>query len=333
VNDPVARGGSGNPLRRTATSSAQSPAGVFESIGEATGLVFEIQRFSVQDGPGIRTTVFLKGCRLDCLWCSNPESKPSHPALIVREVKCRRCGSCLEACPEGAIALCEDEGRKIDWARCSQCLLCVDACKYGSLNTCGRTMQVAEVVDEVIADRVFYETSNGGVTFSGGEPLWQVSFLRSLLMACKGERLHTALDTSGCAPWQDIEGLLRFVDLVLYDVKHLDPLEHRRMTGAGNELILENLRRVAKRNATWLRVPLIAGFNDSEQHISGVVGLAKEIGAERVSLLPYHEGGRSKSAQVGEAYGSSEGQTPTDEHIAELKKIAEREGMEMSVGS
>lgn len=311
----------------------QSATGTFASIGETAGLVFDIQRFSVQDGPGIRTTVFLKGCRLTCLWCSNPESKAPHPTLIVREIKCRRCGACVEACPEGAIALCEDEGREIDWVRCSQCLLCVEACQYGSLNACGRTMQVAEVVDEVVADRVFYETSNGGVTFSGGEPLWQVDFLRFLLMACKEERLHTALDTSGCARWQDIEGLLRFVDLVLYDVKHLDPLEHRRVTGAGNELILENLRRVAKTTATWLRVPLIAGFNDSEQHISGVVELAKEIGAERVSLLPYHEGGKVKSGQIGEAYGFSEGRTPTGEHIAELKKIAERKGMEMSVGS
>jgi pyruvate formate lyase activating enzyme len=194
-------------------------------------------------------------------------------------------------------------------------------------------MQVAEVVDEVVADRVFYETSDGGVTFSGGEALLQIDFLRSLLMACKKERLHTVLDTSGCAPWEEIEGLLKFVDLVLYDVKHLDPLEHRRMTGAGNELILENLRRVAKTTATWLRVPLIAGFNDSEQHIRGVVGLAREVGAERVSLLPYHEGGKSKSGQIGESYEFSEGRAPTDDHIAALKKIAEREGMEISVGS
>jgi pyruvate formate lyase activating enzyme len=314
VNDPVARD-------------------VSESIGADAGLVFDIQRFSVQDGPGIRTTVFLKGCRLDCPWCSNPESKPSHPTLIVREVKCRRCGACVEACPEGAITLCEDEGRKIDWARCSQCLLCVDACQYGSLNACGRTMQVADVLDEIVADRVFYETSDGGVTFSGGEALLQIDFLRSLLMACKKERLHTALDTSGCAPWEEIEGLLKFVDLVLYDVKHLDPLEHRRTTGTGNELILENLRRVAKTTATWLRVPLIAGFNDSVQHIRGVLELAREVGAERVSLLPYHEGGKSKSGRIGEAYAFSEGRAPKDEHIAALKAIAEEEEMEMSVGS
>jgi pyruvate formate lyase activating enzyme len=333
VNDPVARGESENPLRSGATPSAQSPTRSSESIGEAAGLVFDIQRFSVQDGPGIRTTVFLKGCRLDCLWCSNPESKTLHSALLAREVKCRRCGSCAEACPEGAIALSEDQGRRIDWARCSQCLLCVDACKYGSLNACGRTMQVAEVVDEVVADRVFYETSNGGVTFSGGEPLLQSDFLRSLLLACKKERLHTALDTSGLAPWEEIEGLLKFVDLFLYDVKHLDPLEHRRTTGAGNELILENLRRVAKTTATWLRVPLIAGFNDSEQQIRGVAALAREVGAERVSLLPYHEGGKSKSGQIGEAYRFCEGRGPTEERIAALKKIAEREGMEISVGS
>jgi pyruvate formate lyase activating enzyme len=194
-------------------------------------------------------------------------------------------------------------------------------------------MRVAEVVDEVVADRVFYETSNGGVTFSGGEALLQRDFLRSLLMACKSERLHTVLDTSGFAPWSDLEAVSRFVDLVLYDVKHLDPLEHRRMTGVGNELILENLRRLAKSNETWLRVPLIAGFNDSEQHIGGVVALAKEVGAQRVSFLPYHEGGRSKSAQIGEAFWFSEGEAPSDEHVAQLEKIVEREGIEVSVGS
>jgi pyruvate formate lyase activating enzyme len=302
-------------------------------MDETAGLVFDIQRFSVHDGPGIRTTVFLKGCRLDCPWCSNPESKSSYLSLMVREIKCRRCGSCEDSCPEGAITLSEDEGRKIDWARCNRCLRCVDACKYGSLNACGRYMQVEEVVSEVVADRVFYETSNGGVTFSGGEALLQIPFLRSLLAACKDERLHTVLDTSGCAPWQEMESVLRFVDLVLYDVKHLDPLEHRRMMGVGNELILENLRRAAKTNATWLRVPLIAGFNDSEEHIRSVIRLAKEVGAQKLSLLPYHEGGESKSRQIGEAYEFSGGEAPTAEHVAGLRRIAESEGMAVSIGS
>jgi pyruvate formate lyase activating enzyme len=298
---------------------------------EPTGIVFDIQRFSIHDGPGIRTTVFLKGCPLRCAWCSNPESQELSPTLLVRESSCRRSGACAKVCPEGAIALVDGEGRKIDWARCNHCLECVEACIYGSLNACGREMRVEAVVAEVVRDRPFYETSNGGVTISGGEALSQPEFLLALLGALKDEALHTVLDTSGFAPRETFEAVLPLVDLLLYDVKHLDEEEHRRTTGVCNELILENLRRASKSTPIWLRVPLISGFNDSEEHIREVTALAKEVGAERISLLPYHEGGASKCRQIGRPYAFEEGRAPDAERVSVLRELIERVGVVASI--
>jgi len=300
---------------------------------ESTGVVFDIQRFSIHDGPGIRTTVFLKGCPLRCAWCANPESQEVTPALLVRDAACRRSGACIEACPEGAITLGGKAGREIDWSRCTHCLRCVDACPYGSLNACGRELVVDAVVAEAVRDRPFYATSNGGVTISGGEALAQPDFLHALLKALKREGLHTALDTSGFAPWETLERVLPFVDLLLWDVKHLDPAKHVEGTGVSNELILENLRRAARTVPVWLRVPLIADYNDAREHVAAIVDLAREIGAERICLLPYHEGGEPKSRQIGRAYGFEEGRAPDAEHVAALREWIAREGVAAHVES
>jgi len=297
------------------------------------GLVFNIQRFSVHDGPGIRTTVFMKGCPLSCYWCSNPESQAFGPQLMVRDIVCTGCGACAAICPRGAIRISAKGVREIDWERCDQCLLCVDACTYNALNRCGEYRGVREALGEVLRDRPFYKNSGGGVTISGGEPLLQSEFVVRLLRACKEEGLHTAIDTTGYAPWQKIREAVSCADLMLWDVKHLDSREHEKTTGVGNRLILENLERAAEFTRIWLRVPLIAGFNDSVEHIGSVVALARKIGAEKVSLLPYHEGGRSKNEQMGGSCQFPDAQAPTEEQVDLLREMIEKEGIKVGIGN
>jgi len=297
------------------------------------GLIFNIQRFSIHDGPGIRTTVFMKGCPLRCLWCSNPESQDPFPNLMVRDLQCTGCGACVKVCPRGAVSISEESGRRIDWSRCNHCLACVEACIYGSLNICGRQMTVGEVMKEVLADADFYRNSGGGVTVSGGEALLQADFVAALLRACREQGIHTALDTTGFAPREKAEEVIACTDLVLFDIKHLDPLKHREATGVGNHRILNNLFTLAKGKRLWLRMPVIPGYNDTDENIRAVADLAKSVRAERLSLLPYHEGGKSKSAQIGKTYAFPGGTPPSDDLLSRLQKLAQRDGFTVSIGS
>jgi pyruvate formate lyase activating enzyme len=297
------------------------------------GLIFNIQRFSVHDGPGIRTTVFLKGCPLNCLWCSNPESQSFFPELMVRDILCKGCGACVEICPRGAITISQEEGRRIDRGKCDRCFLCLESCQYQALSVCGKYMKVGEILDEVLQDRLFYKNSGGGVTLSGGEVLSQGRFVGNVLKTCRKEGLHTVLDTSGYGPWKEMEAVLPFVDLILFDFKHLNPDEHKRTTGVGNKIILENLQKASKMTPVWLRIPLISGFNDSKEQIKMIALLGKQIGAKKISLLPYHEGGKSKSEQLGRIYPLPEARAPEEEHIHQLKSIIEKEGLQSTIGN
>lgn len=300
--------------------------------GGLKGVVFNIQRFSVHDGPGMRTTVFLKGCPLKCAWCANPESQELLPQLMLRDVKCVACGSCAQACPRQAISLTKKQGRRVNWRACNQCLKCTDVCLYEALGAIGKYMDIAEIVQEVERDRIFYLNSGGGVTLSGGEPLAQYDVALKLLQTFKANGLHTALDTCGYASEEIFEEILPYVDLVLFDIKQLDAEQHRKYTGVDNERILRIARFVSQKVRTWLRVPLIEGFNDSPEDIRGMSRMARELGVEKISLLPYHEGGRSKSLQIGKIYRMPRAKPPGEEHIQRLQEIASEMGVTATVG-
>jgi len=297
-----------------------------------TGTVFDIQPFSIHNGPGIRTTVFVKGCPLRCLWCGNPESQLTKPILLARETKCVACGACAAVCPQKAITI-VDGKRIIDWSKCDQCLKCVEHCIYGSLHITGETKTVGECIDAVMKDEIFYQTSGGGMTISGGEPLMQSEFVTELFKAAKEKGLHTALDTTGYADWSIMEKVLQYVDLILYDVKNMDPVKHKEGTGVSNELILENFRKASKLAEVWVRIPLIEGYNDSVENITKVAELAEECGVKKVSLLPYHEGGVSKCEQIGVEYKLKNAKAPSNEHMQELADICKAKGIKVVLGS
>lgn len=275
----------------------------------------------------------MKGCPLSCHWCSNPESQYSSPNLMVKDINCKGCGKCFSVCPRGAITFTAGKGRQIDRDGCDHCLKCADACAYQSLNVCGRHMKLEDVFNEVIKDKAFYKNSGGGITASGGEPLCQSEFVACLLEHCRREGLHTALDTTGHAPWEGMREVLRHADLVLFDVKHLDSGEHKRKTGVDNCLIMENLIKTAGLARIWLRVPLIPGFNDSVEHIKNIALLGRRVRAEKVSLLPYHEGGKPKCDQMGKEYKLTGTAPPGEEQINKLKEIIESAGIKASAGS
>ena len=297
------------------------------------GLVFNIQRFSIHDGPGIRTTVFFKGCPLRCLWCSNPESQSFSPSLLVRNIRCKGCGKCAQTCPTGAISMNDENERIINWKKCDQCLTCVSACVYQSLICCGEYMTVEEIIYEVMKDSLFYKNSGGGVTISGGEPFYQPQFLIKLLQALRENHIHVALETSGYVHKKVFEKVLPLVDLLLFDIKHLDDEKHQRFTGVSNQRILDNARIAARKVRTWFRVPLIENFNADVDHIERVAEFGSEIGIEKISLLPYHEGGIPKCSQIGKSYLMPEAKSPSNDHMETLREMILQKGGNITIGN
>ena len=283
------------------------------------GLVFDIQRAALHDGPGIRTAVFLKGCPLRCLWCHNPESWHPVPELSFEPEACTRCDDCVPVCPHGAHQ--PGDGRHVFLRdRCQACGTCVEVCDHGALTLVGREMTVHEVMAEVERDRAFYERSGGGLTVSGGEPLMQWRFVNKLLKECQMEGINTAIETSGYTSRGILEEALSYIDLVLFDVKHLTPMAHKKGTGRSNKRILENLYLVSNMARIWLRFPIIPGYNDTEENIHDVIDLAKKVGAEKVSLLPYHDYGAIKYKQLGRRYSLKRLKSSDDDYILEIQK-------------
>jgi len=285
------------------------------------GFVSDFKRMSVHDGPGIRTTVFFKGCPLKCLWCHNPENLTMQPSISLTEKLCIGCGMCVPACSQGVHAL-ENGIHTLGRHKCTGCGRCVDACLPGALTLYGRTMTAEEAARRLLEDRAFYLSSGGGVTFSGGEPMLQSDFLLEVMRILKAENIHIAVDTCGDVPWQCFETVLPYTDLFLYDIKHLDDAAHLRGTGRGNGQILANLRKLAQRQAAVeIRTPVIPGYNDAPEHLAAVARLLADMpNVTAWRLLPYHSMAKGKYQALGMPYPMPETAMPDNTRMRALQQ-------------
>jgi len=293
-----------------------------------TGVTFNIQKFSTEDGPGIRTTVFMKGCSLRCRWCHNPEGLSPHPQLVWYDVRCIGARRCLAACPVDALELTPD-GMRIDRDRCSPCDLCADACPCGALEVIGRRWTPADLLTQVAKDKPFYETSGGGVTVSGGEPAMQPDFLEEFFPLCHDAGIATALDTCGYADWSVYERLLPHVDLVLYDLKVWDREHHREATGVYPDRIFANVVAVGERGVPmWVRTPIIPGYTDDEENIRALAAFIGERlpTVQRWDLLAYSNLGRPKYHRLDLPYPLEETELAARDKMERLSAIAADSG-------
>jgi len=303
------------------------------------GRVFNIQRYSLHDGSGIRTLVFLKGCPLRCLWCSNPESQKSMPELGFIESRCvgrQSCGApCVAACLDGAVIANRRGKPAIDRNACNGCGKCAEACRHEALTLVGREMSVAEVLAEVGKDRAFYRRSGGGITIGGGEPMAQYRFTADLLQAAQEEYLDTAIETSGHVAWERLEEVLRYVDSLHFDLKHMDPVRHAQLTGQTNEVILGNLGRVLRVKRpedVVIRIPVVPGCNDSVENIRESAMFVADLGFRQIELVPYHAFGASKYRQYGMVYQLDEPTRASEDELQSLRRLVESFGLREVTG-
>ena len=262
-------------------------------------MIFDISRFCLNDGPGIRTTVFLKGCPLNCVWCHNPESQTTHPEILFSSKRCIDCGLCVNVCPTGCHKI--KDTHIFDRNSCIGCGLCTKMCPTNSLRLVGTLTSAEEVMQEILKDKVYYKESGGGLTLSGGEPMMQPEFLEKILHFAKQEGLHTCIETCGYAKTDAFKKILPLTDYFLFDWKESNPEKHREFTGKDNALILKNLEFLDSENAEIiLRIPLIPGYNDSTEHMNGIVALSKKYkNIKKIEIMPYHPLGTSKAEELG----------------------------------
>lgn len=300
---------------------------------EQVGTVFNLQRFSINDGPGVRTIVFFKGCPLDCKWCSNPESQNPLVQIMFNEKNCLGCRKCESICPVGAINFLLPA--RVDHDQCIGCGICAENCYPGGLVQSGKEQTVEDIITELKKETIQYRRSGGGVTLSGGEPLMQPAFAVELLKACKGMGWHTAMETTAYANEDVIDKVIPYVDLVLLDIKSLNDAKHKEYTRVSNEKILKNAQRIVDLGVeTIIRVPVIPEFNDDEQSIYDIARFAKGLGGVReLHLLPYHKLGVNKYGTLGRKYRMKEElKTPAEEIMEKYKKIVEDLGLKCVIG-
>lgn len=293
-------------------------------------LVFDVQRFSIHDGPGIRTTVFFKGCPLRCCWCQNPESLRPRPELAFYADRCRHHGACREACPQEAIS---DGDERVIRQRCSACGLCEAACPYGAFRVVGREVTVDELLEEVLRDQPFYQTSGGGVTLSGGEPTLQMQAAGALARRCRERGVSVGLQTCGAFGWKAFAPYLPALSFIHFDLKLMDPARHRELTGAGNETILANARRLVEAGApVEFRLPVVPGLTDAASNLEQAAAFLRELGVRKLQLLRYHRLGQSKLARLGFPLAALEIQdgAVADEALARAAATLRGLGMEVA---
>jgi pyruvate formate lyase activating enzyme len=293
------------------------------------GVVFNIQKYSISDGPGIRTTVFLKGCPASCWWCHNPESQAAAPEMTLVEGRCLSCGECALACPQRVSGQ-EPEAN----TACLLCGECADACPSGARRLAGTEMTIAEVLTVLLQDRIFYEESGGGVTFSGGEPLCQSGFLKTLLAGCRQRGIRTAVDTGGFAPKEHLLEIAAATDLILYDLKLMDAERHRAAVGLDNRGVLENLAALGMvHDSIWIRIPIIPGVNDDRANLEATANLAlRTPGVRQVNLLPFHRTWHGKLRQLGKTVADDTIAPPSQERMEELAHIFRTAGLTTIIG-
>lgn len=302
---------------------------------EPRAVIFDIERYATKDGPGIRTVIFFKGCNLRGVWCQNPESQHAHPEIMYYQTLCQGCGRCLDICPQQAIRRDDTFGLVTDPQRCTACGACVEHCYVGARKLMGRTLTVSDVMTVVRKDAPYYARSGGGVTFSGGEPLLYPEFVKDVATCCQAEGIHTALETAGHVPWDRFEMLLPFLNLIFFDLKHIDPDTHKICTGVTNTLILENLNKLSKVFTPLIvRIPVIPGYNDAvevQQRLYAFVRQLKHI--QRVELLPYHRLGSSKYTGLGREYSLQNIASLHNEDLRHLAELGRQAGIPIQIGA
>lgn len=303
-----------------------------EQVAEQKGMIFDLQRFSVHDGPGIRTIVFFKGCPLRCEWCCNPESQSFKKQLMVVKDNCIDCRRCEKVCPHGAISFTPEV--TIDRSKCTNCGACTEVCFSEALTMIGKEMTVSELIFELKKDEVHYRKSNGGITLSGGEVLAQPEMAAALLKACKAQGWHTAIESTGYAPKKTLDLILPHLDMFLMDIKHINSIKHRKHIGQPNDLILRAAQQVAEYPGTELvvRVPVIPDFNDTPEEIAEIAIISQKLNVKKINLLPYHPYGANKYENIGETYQVGHLEAPSKEKMEILRELVEQIGLECQIG-